>query len=106
MLKTKKYMLGIIVLGLTGIAQAQTSSGATAPDATSASSSSTSSDPFVERREAKKEAKREYKAEKKDAKQEYKQAKKEANAKLKSSGDRSTTEKNLDVPGTSKSSGQ
>jgi F0F1-type ATP synthase membrane subunit b/b' len=40
----------------------------------------------VERREAKKQAKEDYKAKKKAAKQEYKEEKKEANAKLKAAG--------------------
>jgi F0F1-type ATP synthase membrane subunit b/b' len=49
------------------------------------SGSSASADPYVQRREARKQAKDEYKQSKKDAKQQYKADKKEADALLKQS---------------------
>ena len=55
-------------------------------------------DPFAERRNEKAQAKSEYKKDKSQGRDEYRQAKKESAAKLKSTNERSETEKNLEVP--------
>lgn len=55
-----------------------------------------STDPYVQRREARKQAKADYKATKKTAKQEYKAEKREANAALKASGDAPGVQRNTD----------
>jgi F0F1-type ATP synthase membrane subunit b/b' len=68
---------------------ASSSTATTAPGA--------SKDPYVERREARREAKDELKARKKAAKEDYKAAKKDANAELKASGANSANLPNPDL---------
>jgi hypothetical protein len=78
---------------------------ATATPAVTTSPASTSNDPYVQRREARKEAKQEYKARVKEAKQDYKAAKKEANAQLKSAKTTPPDQRNVDGADTQYSSG-
>ena len=56
------------------------------------------SDPFAQSRDEKAQAKSEYKKDKSHGRDEYRQAKKDSTAKLKSTHQRSETEKNLEVP--------
>jgi hypothetical protein len=89
MKKLTHVLLTLVALGAAGIAQAQTSPPASADQK--------SKDPFVERRNEKQEAKKEYKSGK-ISKEEYKADKAESTAKLKSTGERGLAEQNLDVP--------
>jgi hypothetical protein len=63
-----------------------------------ANEGSPASDPFAQSRNEKAQAKSEYKQDKSHGRDEYRQAKKESAAKLKSTHQRSETEKNLEVP--------
>jgi hypothetical protein len=63
-----------------------------------AATATPSSDPFVQNREEKAAARKEYSKDKKLSKSEYQAEKKHANQKLKRTGQRSDTEKNLEVP--------
>lgn len=89
MARLHRILLGPAVLALTSLAFAQSSteSASTAgPAASGNPANSAATDPYVQRREARREAKADYKEKKKAAKQEYKEEKKDANALLKDSG--------------------
>lgn len=98
-----KLLLGSALIALASLAHAQAAGntgvapsptpGATTSPSTGATTTvvpnpanSAATDPYVQRREARKQAKEEYKARKKAAKQEYKTAKQAADANLKASG--------------------
>ncbi|RZI42616.1 hypothetical protein EGT07_11485 [Herbaspirillum sp. HC18] len=105
----KQLLAVFVAAGIAGVAMAQASSdqatGASVPSG-QASSGKSSKDPFVERRDEKKAAKKQYKSGD-ISKEEYQKEKAEAQDKLKASGERGTFEKNLDAPTPSgKSSGK
>ncbi len=82
--------------GSSGAAPAGTSSATTNPAA------SGSVDPYVKRREERRQAKEEYKAKKKVAKQAYKKGKKSADADLKASGAKPAAQGNIEAPSSGK----
>lgn len=86
-----KALIALSAIAFSGVAFAQSTDAA-----------ATSKDPFVQNRtekaQAKSEYKAEYKKEKAEAKHVYKKQKAAANKKLKATGERSDTEKNLEVP--------
>ena len=82
-----------------------TSAATAATPAVTTSPASTSNDPYVQRREARKEAKQEYKARVKESKQDYKAAKKEANQELKSAKTTPPDQRNVDGADSQYSSG-
>lgn len=94
MKKLRQIALGAAMVAMASIACAQ------AP-ASGSQGAQASKDPFVEARKEKAVAKGEYKA-KKINKAEYKQEKKKARSKLKATGVRSDTEKNMEVPNPAK----
>lgn len=97
-------VIGSLMLACTSMASAQSSSASSSTtsdrDAQS-TKDTTSKDPFVQRREEKKAAKKQYKSKSID-KSEYKAQKKTANDKLRATGERSDQEKNLELQPTGK----
>ena len=71
--------------------------GSTGAMATGATAASTSTDPYIQKREADAQAKKEYKDKKKAAKAEYKQEKSAAKADMKSEKAGSTAERNAAI---------
>lgn len=83
MKKMSRYLAAAVVLSIAGIANAQQSK-----------------DAFVQNREEKKEAKKEYKNHE-ISKQQYKEEKKAANDKLRATGEKPTAQTNIEFPGSS-----
>lgn len=106
MLNITRSILALCVLAASGAVFAQTgASGATGATGEGSGAQSGNKDPFVQNREEKGKARKEYKKDKSISKQQYSQEKKAANQKLKQSGAESQSTKNLEVPSTSTSPG-
>jgi hypothetical protein len=103
MLNITRSILALCVLTASGAVFAQT--GATGATGEGSGAQSGNKDPFVQNREEKGKARKEYKKDKSISKQQYSQEKKAANQKLKQSGAESESTKNLEVPSTSTSPG-
>ena len=104
MLNLTKPLLALCAIAASGIVYAQTAGGGPTgmggSQMQSGGGGSTGKDPFIENREEKSQARKEYKKDKSISKQDYSQEKKKANQKLKQSGAQSEGTKNTEVPST------
>jgi hypothetical protein len=98
MLNITRSILALCAIAASGAVFAQT--GASSASGEGSAAQSGNKDPFIQNREEKGAARKEYRKDKSISKDQYKQQKKVANQKLKQSGAESESTKNTEVPST------